>query len=177
MRVLLIGGSKSGKSHLAQELCRKLSNGKAMYYWATMQPTDSEDRQRIQNHLKDRDGWGFETIECGRDITSVLSGIAPDSTILFDSLTALLANEMFGNEPDLSPLPRVSDAVLTASQYSKHFIAVCDDIWRDGVIYDQWTEQYRSSLAHLCRILTSSFDVVAEISGGIVHLLKGDLPL
>ncbi|MBD4340893.1 adenosylcobinamide kinase/adenosylcobinamide-phosphate guanylyltransferase, partial [Xanthomonas citri pv. citri] len=46
MRILLLGGSKSGKSGLAQRLARDLSEGNSLYYWATMEPTDEEDRAR-----------------------------------------------------------------------------------------------------------------------------------
>ena len=51
MRILLLGGSKSGKSGLAQRLARDLSEGNSLYYWATMEPTDEEDRARIRRHL------------------------------------------------------------------------------------------------------------------------------
>ena len=64
MTYLLIGGSKSGKSHLAQQLCRSL--GGPLVYWATMEPVDGEDRARIARHLDERAGWGFSTVECGR---------------------------------------------------------------------------------------------------------------
>ena len=62
MRILLLGGSKSGKSGLAQRLARDLSEGNSLYYWATMEPTDEEDRARIRRHLADRAGWGFQTV-------------------------------------------------------------------------------------------------------------------
>lgn len=61
MRILLIGGSKSGKSTMGQRLTRAFAAGAPMYYWATMEPTDEEDLARIARHLKDREGWGFET--------------------------------------------------------------------------------------------------------------------
>ena len=47
MRILLIGGSKSGKSHLAQQLCRSL--GGPLVYWATMEPVDPV----VTDHLGD----------------------------------------------------------------------------------------------------------------------------
>ena len=75
MNILLIGGSKSGKSHLAQELCRALSG--PMIYWATMEPTDEEDRERIRRHLLDRDGWGFETLEAARDLPAAFDRLPP----------------------------------------------------------------------------------------------------
>lgn len=93
MTYLLIGGSKSGKSHLAQQLCRSL--GGPLVYWATMEPVDGEDRARIENHLRDREGWGFETLEAARDLPAAFDRLPADATVLFDSATALLANEMF----------------------------------------------------------------------------------
>lgn len=94
MRILLIGGSKSGKSLLAQQLCLRLSGGGRRVYWATMEPVDGEDRARIARHLRERDGWGFETVECGRAILRAADR-AIGATVLFDSATALLACEMF----------------------------------------------------------------------------------
>ena len=66
MKILLVGGSKSGKSGLAQRLCVRLAAGAPMIYWATMEPVDGEDRARIARHLDERAGWGFSTVECGR---------------------------------------------------------------------------------------------------------------
>ena len=93
MTYLFIGGSKSGKSHLAQQLCRDL--GGPLVYWATMEPVDGEDRARIENHLRDRDGWGFETLEAARSLPAAFDRLPKNATVLFDSATALLANEMF----------------------------------------------------------------------------------
>ena len=45
-----------------------------LYYLATMIPVDDEDRARIKRHLKEREGWGFETIEQGQDICQCLEG-------------------------------------------------------------------------------------------------------
>ena len=47
--------------------------GAPLYYIATMIPHDHEDDARILRHRKERENWGFETIECGRDIQNVLN--------------------------------------------------------------------------------------------------------
>ena len=95
MRILLIGGSKSGKSTMGQRLTRAFAAGAPMYYWATMEPTDEEDRARIARHRAERAGWGFETLECGSDILSCLDRADANGSFLLDSVTALLSNEMF----------------------------------------------------------------------------------
>ena len=90
MRILLIGGSKSGKSTAAQRLCRHLAAGAPLYYWATMTPRDSEDPQRVLRHVADREGWGFRTIERSTGLTAALPDIDKRGAVLLDSVTAAL---------------------------------------------------------------------------------------
>ena len=172
MRILLVGGSKSGKSHFAQELCRTL--GGPLYYWATMEPADEEDCHRIEKHLIDRADWGFTTVECGRDLCSALPQIDETGTVLFDSITAYLGNEMFGESMDFTAAARCGEELLRVSKYPKNFVCVCDELWRDGEMYATGTEQYRKGLAHICRTLAQEFDVVYEVTIGIPKLWKGE---
>ena len=153
MRILLIGGSKSGKSTMGQRLTRAFAASAPMYYWATMEPTDEEDLARIARHLKDREGWGFETIERGRDLLPALERIDPAGAVLFDSITAQLACEMFGETIDKTAPERAGEELLTVSRYPEHFICTCDDLWRG---------------------LAAEFDVVCEMTAGVPHVWKCD---
>ena len=78
---------------LAQSISKSLPA--PHYYLATLRPTDEEDRAIVRRHLQERDGWGFETIECESGILSALELAPENGTFLLDSVTALLANEMF----------------------------------------------------------------------------------
>ena len=93
MSTFISGGCKNGKSYYAQRIAK--SAGTPLYYIATMIPHDDEDDARILRHRNERDGWGFETLECGADILSCLDRADPDGSFLLDSVTALLSNEMF----------------------------------------------------------------------------------
>ena len=173
MKILLLGGSKSGKSGLAQRLCVRLAAGAPMIYWATMEPVDGEDRARIENHLRDREGWGFETLEAARDLPAAFDRLPADATVLFDSATALLANEMFsGAQPDAAAPERAAQELLALSCRAAHLVCVCDDLWRDGQDYDPWTEEYRRQLAGICRKLAAEFDAVAEVICGLPQFYK-----
>ena len=176
MRVLLIGGSKSGKSRAAQELCRQL--GGSLYYWAAMEPFDAEDILRIERHVSERAGWGFETVERGRALLDAPCLPHPDGTVLFDSVTALLANEMFHADiPDADAPRRVAEELLTLSRRFRHFVCVCDDLWRDGMAYEGTVQAYSRALAEICRALAAEFDTVCEVSGGLVRARKGTWPI
>ena len=95
MRILITGGSKSGKSRLAERTAEALAANGPCYYLATMIPKDEEDRKRILTHQVQRAGKPFVTVEC----RGALPGNAdPTGTYLLDSTTALLAAAMFGAE-------------------------------------------------------------------------------
>ena len=94
MRILLLGGSKSGKSMMGQHMARRLSAGAPMYYWATLEPRDGEDRAIVRRHLAERDGWGFETIEQGRQLPEALVRVSPAGTVLKGPPFSLLRRQL-----------------------------------------------------------------------------------
>ena len=157
MRALLLGGSKSGKSNAAQRLAVALAAGNPRYYWATMEPVDEEDLARVQRHLEDRAGLGFQTVERGTDLPGALALLDPRGTVLLDSLA-----------PE-----RVAKELLLVSRSVAHMVCVCDDIFRDAGRYDPATEAYRRGLAQICRALASEFDVVCELVLGRANIFRG----
>ena len=177
MRILLIGGGKSGKSTMAQRLAAALSGDAPRYYWATMTPHDEEDVARIRRHVADRAGMGFCTVERSFDLPAALPEIDRRGAVLFDSITACLSEQMFpGAVPDGTAGRRVTEELLAVSAHPAHFIAVCDDIWHGGEDYQDWTEVYVRSLADICRALAAEFDAVCEMTAGLPRLWKGALP-
>lgn len=175
MKILVIGGSKSGKSALAQHLAMKLAKDAPKYYWATMEPADREDQARIAQHIAQRSGWGFETVECGRTICQAFPRINAKGTVLLDSVTALLANEMFGAQMDPAAPARTTQELFALGDVAHNLICVCDDVSRDGIYYDAWTEAYRCGLAQICRQLAGRFDIVCEVVAGLPRVWKGVL--
>ena len=173
MSTFISGGCKNGKSFFAQRIAK--NSGTPLYYIATMIPHDTEDDARILRHQQERDGWGFGTIECGSDLPRALPQLAPESTVLFDSLTALLANEMFGTVMDENAAARALCGIRALGAAAKHLVCVCDNLWCDGEDYGEWTERYREGLALLCRALAEEYDTVCEVTAGIPHCYKGTL--
>ncbi len=181
MTCFICGGAKNGKSALAQALAVGLSRGGKRYYIATMIPADEEDRERIRRHVADRDGLGFETIECGKNILSCLERGDPDGTFLLDSATALLMNELFpaekNYEPDLQAANRCAQDLRTFAQSVRSAVIVSDSIDSDAVRYDAATETYRRCLAGIDRLLAQVCDTVLEVSVGQVICHKGEIPV
>lgn len=178
MNYLLSGGAKNGKSMLAQNIVKSMQPDRPIYYLATMIPHDAEDRARVKRHLKDRDGWGFETVECGRSILRALDMAEPRGAFLLDSVTALLANEMFRPDGtlDADAPARVADALEEFAARTGHTVFVSDFIYADAGIYDDWTERYRAGLAMIDRRLANVCGAVAELCAGNVWWYKGGWP-
>lgn len=179
MIVFITGGAKNGKSSLAQDLAVMLSRGGKHYYIATMIPADEEDRERIRRHVADRDGMGFETVECGRNILSCLNRVDPSGAFLLDSTTALLLNELFpdpNGEMDIAAAERCADDLVTFAKSVSNLVVVSDYIYSDAARYDPVTEVYRKSLARIDRKLAAVSDTVMEVNAGNIILYKGEMP-
>lgn len=178
MTILLSGGAKNGKSALAQELIRRLSGDGPRYYAATLIPRDAEDEARILRHQREREGWGFATILCGKSVTKSIIDRKYNGSFLFDSVTALLSNEMFpGPRIDLSAPERVARELLALADYGEHVVFVSDAIYADSGRYDGWTQAYRRGLARIDRALAARCDCVAELCAGQALIYKGALPV
>ena len=174
MRIFISGGCKCGKSSYAQTLAMNMrKDGLPLYYIATMIPADDEDVRRIENHRLERKGLGFETIEAARSISAATAHCDPNGSFLLDSVTALLANEMFDScgNIDREAGRKTLDDLITATQRFENIIFVSDYIFSDATQYDSVTELYRKSLAGLGVHLAAVCDQVLEMCCGniIVH--------
>lgn len=198
MIVLLTGGCKNGKSDIAQDIACSLreKSGGGLYYVATMRSTGKEDDERIRKHVENRAGLGFETIEIARDIKrlstekekfirAVGSGKAADmaehpekATFLVDSLTALLANEMFRTDKDgtfiedRDAAARICEDIrILCKEEGYNLVFVSDGIYSDAAIYDASTDSYREGLALIEREVAAIADEVTEMCAGkrMVH--------
>lgn len=174
MIALLTGGCKQGKSTHAEGLALMLAKGGRAVYLATMEPCDQEDRDRIARHVAGRAGKGFVTVEQARAIE--LADVEPGDSVLLDSTTALLANEMFGNGMDGQAGTRVWEGLLRLSVRVRNLVVVSDGIHSDAALYDEWTERYRAALAEIDRALALRADIVAEAHAGCLLLYKGEWP-
>ena len=179
MIVFVSGGAKNGKSGFAQDLAVQLARGGKRYYVATMIPVDLEDRERIRKHVADREGLGFETIECGADLLTCLN-YDKNGSFLLDSVTALLQNVMFPREKnyemDVEAAETCAQDVVNFAKSVANAVIVSDYIYSDAQRYDESTECYRKSLAKIDRLLAQLSDTVIEVSAGQLIFHKGGLP-
>ncbi len=172
MKVLILGGSKSGKSLLAQDIAVSF-NKKPLYYVATMSPCDSEDITRINRHVKERDGLGFTTVEQEKNIHEICNRCDKSGAFLIDSITALLSNEMFLSEYDENAAQKIACGLKKVIACFENIVLVSDILHADAAIYDDMTENYRKSLGCLHKMCSDKCDVVLEVCSGNIIVHKG----
>ncbi len=93
--ILVLGGSRSGKSRLAERLAGERP---PVTYVATasVDPADAEMAARVARHRADRPA-DWTTREVPRDIEGVLTELVPgEGAVLVDCLTLWLSNLMLG---------------------------------------------------------------------------------
>lgn len=168
MKILVSGGCKNGKSIYGQSLAKgmKKSEEQKLYYLATMIPKGEEDFERIRKHLQEREGWGFHTIEVYKDFYDKLKYMKKGDIVLFDSLTSALENAMFDQDFNLSEkdIMKLEEDLKKILELDIEMVFISDNIYCDGIKYDETTELYRKKLADLDRLVAQGVDRVVEIS-------------
>lgn len=181
MTVFISGGCKNGKSTIAEDCCLALAKGGPLYYVATMMAFDDEDRLRIKRHQNSRAGKGFITLEQPRNLMECLERSDPENgTYILDSVTALLINEMYSpDRADADPeaAERTAASLEAFAKSVKNAVFVSDFIYSGAERYSDYTVEYQRALALCDRTLARCCDAVAEISGAIPTMYKGELPL
>lgn len=163
MITLIIGGSGSGKSEFAEKLAMEYRGKK--YYIATMAVKDEESQKKVQRHRAMRSGKNFETVEAERNIALVnING----GTVLLECMSNLVANEVFvdggGTE---NAYKSIINGINELAQKVENFIVVSNEIFSDGIIYDEETVKYISLLSKVNGYLSKRADEVIEVVFGI----------
>ena len=171
---LVFGGAASGKSEYAESLARRYgSDGMPLIYLATMNPEGDEAQKRILRHQKLRSGKGFQTIECPLNLPNVC--VPEKSVVLLECIGTLAANEMFeeegaGKESEY----RILQGLDKLDKIGCTIIAVSNDIFSDGVVYDREVQDYLKLMASLNKELMRRAICATEVVAGIPLPWKGE---
>ena len=171
MLVVVTGGSGSGKSAFAEETILSLGEARRIYI-ATMQAFDEESHRRIRRHRHMRAGKGFETIERYTELNELL--IPKDCVVLLECMSNLVANEMFredGFHPEVAE--KITEGVKNLLSQAKHVVIVTNEIFSDGILYEEESEQYKKELGQINQKLAEMAEEGVEVVYGIPVWHKG----
>lgn len=168
--VLVLGGTRSGKSRFGLARARELSNGEPVAYLATAWPGDPELDDRIRRHRLERPA-SWPTIEVGQDLAASIRDAGPTATVLLDGLT-LWMSAVAGDEPaDIDGLldGPVAAAFSAVRERPGPVVIVSDEIGLGMVPLEPLSRAFRDLLgiAHQ-RIAAQAHEV---------HLLVAGIPL
>ncbi len=173
MITLVLGGSGSGKSEFAEALLLE-TDSKNKYYIATMKVYGEEGQKKVDRHRRLREGKGFSTIESPTDLTCSIGEIktSPENKAsgMLECMSNLLANEMFQKNNIILKeivVEKIIRDIIDISHFFEHLIIVSNNVFEDGVEYEDSTHEYIKALGlinqEIAKISTQVFEVVVGI--------------
>ena len=172
MTVLITGGSKNGKSKIAENIIHQYAL--PCFYIATMEAYSDEAAAIIERHRKMRADKNFTTIEQYTDIQHIC--IPKNSAVLLECIGNLCANEMFSNHIE-NPVRKILDGIRSLQQQSQVLIIVTSQVGDDGITYSPETMRYIQNIGSINQKIAEISDIVIEALYGIPIFLKGSLVL
>ncbi len=170
-RVLVLGGARSGKSCMAEEIIEK--SGLARFYLATAEAGDAEMRARIAEH-RARRGADWQTLETPLDLESALADTArPDRAVLVDCLTLWLSNILLGNA-DVEE--RIAVLVANLRELPGLIVLVSNEVGLGLVPDNALGRSVRDAQGQLNQSVAATCQTVIFVAAGLPLALKGELP-
>jgi len=174
MFVLVTGGSGSGKSEFAEKLSLYFET-EEKYYIATMYPFDLESKERVRRHQEMRKEKHFQTLEYFINIKKCASSMKKDKdTTLLECVSNLLANEMYQESGAKDQaVEEIVTGICKIKQNTKNLIVVTNEVFSDGILYEEETSKYIKYLGQINQILAREAHMVIEVVYGIPIIHKG----
>jgi adenosylcobinamide kinase/adenosylcobinamide-phosphate guanylyltransferase len=170
MLQLILGGARSGKSRLAEELAA--GSGLDVVYIATSQPVDGELNQRVALHRQRRpEHWGL--IEEPLELASVLrENASAGRCLLVDCLTLWLTNLLMLEDPER--LAQECETLLdSVAQLPGEIIFVSNETGLGVVPLGELTRRYVDEAGLLHQALAQRCQRVVLTVAGLPLILKG----
>ncbi len=171
--LLVLGGSRSGKSELAEA---KAAEYERVAYLATSPVTDPEMAERIRIHQQRRPG-NWQTIEEQLAVAKAVTEAAGDfDCILIDCLTLWVSNMLFAPEfesaTDEEILDEVRELCLATTTGDADVIVVSSEVGCGIVPDNAISRRFRDLVGWANQIVAEQADAVYLITAGIPQQLK-----
>lgn len=169
MRTLILGGTKSGKSHLAEQWAAATSE--SVTYIATAQAYDDEMAQRITQHKQQRPSQ-WPTVEEPIHLAVAIKQATTD-VVLIDCLTLWLTNLLLSENSLLAE--QISALLDTLQTTDKHIIMVSNESNMGVTPLGELSRRYCDEAGVLHQRVAKISDNVILTVAGLPHILKGQL--
>lgn len=173
MMIVVTGGSGSGKSAYAEKQILQFGE-MPRYYIATMENRDAESQKRVDRHRAMRADKKFVTVECPYDLQEIQ--LEKAGAVLLECMSNLVANELFVKD-GMAHMEQTVEKIVKGIQRLKaqcrHLVVVTNEVFSDGLQYDEWTGEYIRCLGMVNQHLSELADQVVEVVYTIPVMQKG----
>jgi len=166
MKILILGGVKSGKSRLALEMAKQFPSPRL--FVGTAEPFDEEMQEKIRRHQAER-GPEWETLEEPLALAKVLEMTSDYGVCLIDCLTVWLGN-LWHYQFDLEKEIETFCQVLARA--SGNLILVSNEIGLGPLPGEKAVRKYTEALGHLNQRVAFVCDRVYLVVAGLALTLK-----
>jgi adenosyl cobinamide kinase/adenosyl cobinamide phosphate guanylyltransferase len=168
--VLLLGGARSGKSRLAQQLA--LASGAPVTFVATATARDTEMADKIAIHRHERPP-SWQTVEEPLDVAGALSRVPVEHAVILDCLTLWVANLIDRGDDPSRALTLVSEAAEVAAGRTGATIVVSNEVGLGVVPASELGRAYRDVLGEVNQAWAALADrVLVTFAGRALPLLS-----
>lgn len=170
--VVVLGGTRSGKSRFGRDRATALAAGGPVTYVATAVPGDPELDDRIARHRADRPA-AWTTSEPGTDLPGAIRDAGPATTILVDGLTLWLSLLVSSPAVDVDavldgPVAALIDAV---EDHAGPMIVVSDEIGLGAIPMDPLARRFGDLLGFTHqRLVEASDEAWFMVAGRAIRL-------
>ena len=162
-----LGGARSGKSRLAQQLAEAQSG--ALVYLATGQAFDAEMVDRIQRHRTDR-GPRWRTVDCPLELPAAIAREAVTGNIvLVDCLTLWSSNLLLA---DADASAAANDLLAAVAGATGPIILVSNEVGLGIVPDNALARRFRDDVGRLHQAVAALADAVHFVAAGLSLRLK-----
>lgn len=171
MKTLILGGVRSGKSRLAEQLATQTAL--PVTYIATATGDDEEMQKRIATHRQHRPtGWALieEPMQLGRAVADTSTTA---NCLIVDCLTLWLTNLILAEDQGL--LKKQTDSLLSAlPNVAGEIIFVANETNMGVIPMGELSRRYCDEAGVLHQRIAQQCDRVILTVAGLPHVLKGE---
>ncbi|MDO9585440.1 MAG: bifunctional adenosylcobinamide kinase/adenosylcobinamide-phosphate guanylyltransferase [Syntrophales bacterium] len=175
--ILVIGGSRSGKSCYAQQKAELIPAPR--FFIATCPVCDPEMAERVRKHREARDQAQWRTIEEPLDLAAALRDAAQGNVLLVDCLTIWINNLLYEaqRKNKVVTADEVAEAcrgVLDATRLVRGTVIIVTGEVGMGIVPEHpLARLYRDCVGTCNQMMAAAADNVTLINCGIPLTLKG----
>jgi len=173
VRLLILGGARSGKSRLAQDMAAR--RWLHPVYLATAEILDDEMAARVRMHRRTR-ARRWHCVEEPLEIAKIIRrGIPGTDGLLVDCLTIWLSNVLL-KEGRGAFARRRDELVKALHQTRQDVILVTNEVGMGVVPENELGRTFRDLAGWLNQAVAKEADTVVFVAAGLPLVLKGRLP-